>query len=140
MSPPAAKAQAALARIPYARFLGMDVAPAGDDGMWRFILPFKPTLVGNVWLPALHGGAIGAFLEISAQARLACEADAAARLPAPIGVTVEYLRPARAVDTFADATIKRLGRRIANVHVEAWQENPATPVTLLQGRFLLAAS
>ena len=139
MSPPVARIQAALARIPYAGFLGMGVAEAGDGG-WRFMLPFKQSLIGNIWLPALHGGAIGAFLEISAQARLASEADETARLPAPIGVTVEYLRPARAVDTFADATIKRLGRRIANVHVEAWQEDPATPVTLLQGRFLLAAS
>jgi len=129
------RAEAALKRIPYAGFLGM--ALAGDADGRRFVLPFKQSLIGNVWIPALHGGAIGAFLEIAARACLASEAELGSRLPAPIGVTVEYLRPARAVDTYADATIKRLGRRIANVHVEAWQEEPGTPVTLLQGRFLL---
>jgi len=38
---------------------------------------------------------------------------------------------------FARASIKRLGRRIANVHVEAWQDEKGTPVALLQGRFRL---
>jgi len=131
------RVEAALARMPYASFLGASLAQDGDGE--RFLLTYKDSLIGNTWIPALHGGALGAFMEIAARAALAGKAEiASARLPATVGVTVEYLRPGRPIDTFADVTIKRLGRRIANVHVEAWQEDPSTPVTLLQGRFLLA--
>ena len=34
------------------------------------IMPFQEPLVGNVNLPALHGGAIGAFLELTSVIQL----------------------------------------------------------------------
>jgi acyl-coenzyme A thioesterase PaaI-like protein len=40
--------------------------------------------------------------------------------------------------TFARADVRKLGRRIANVHVEAWQETRASPVAALRGHFLLS--
>jgi uncharacterized protein (TIGR00369 family) len=125
-----------LARMPYAAFLGVETQLT--RGELTAVLPFREGLIGNARLPALHGGAQGAFLEIVALTALALRLDEGAPQPLTIGVTVEYLRPARARDTFARPTIKRLGRRIANVHVEAWQEDAAAPVALLQGRFLLA--
>jgi uncharacterized protein (TIGR00369 family) len=108
-----------------------------DDQGFLAVLPFRDDLVGNTRLPALHGGAQGAFLEIAALVALALTLEAGARQPLTVGVTVEYLRPARARDTLARPMIKRLGRRIATIHVEAWQDDPAAPVALLQGRFLL---
>jgi acyl-coenzyme A thioesterase PaaI-like protein len=53
-------------------------------------------------------------------------------------VTIEYLRPGRAVTTFARADVRKVGRRIANVHVEAWQEARETPVAALRGHFMLS--
>lgn len=126
----------ALARMPYAGFLGVRADWEGEDLI--AVLPYREDLIGNVTLPAIHGGAQGAFLEIAALARLALALDVGARQPLTIGVTIEYLRPGRPQDTFARPRIKRLGRRIANVHVEAWQDEEATPIALLQGRFLLA--
>ena len=99
-------------------------------------MPFADPLIGNPVIPALHGGAIGAFLELTAVAALA-RGDGG-RLPRTIGVTVEYLRTGRSRDTYARAEVKRMGRRIANVAVEAWQDERARPVALLYGRFLLA--
>ena len=125
----------ALSRMPYAAFLGVE--GRWEDGALTAVLPFREDLIGNTKLPALHGGAQGAFLEIAALAALALALEAAARQPLTVGVTVEYLRPGRAKDTFARPSIKRLGRRVANVHVEAWQDDPAAPIALLQGRFLL---
>jgi acyl-coenzyme A thioesterase PaaI-like protein len=125
-----------LARMPYAVFLGIEAR--WEAGGLVAVLPFRETLIGNTRLPALHGGAQGAFLEIAALAVLALELEASARQPLTVGVTVEYLRPAGPKDTFARPAIKRLGRRLANVHVEAWQDDPQVPVALLQGRFLLA--
>ena len=126
-----------LAHMPYAATLGVEGRI--DDQGFLAVLPFREDLVGNTRLPALHGGAQGAFLEIAGLVALALTLDANAKQPLTVGVTVEYLRPARARDTFARPTIKRLGRRIATVHVEAWQDDPASPIALLQGRFLLNA-
>ena len=60
------------------------------------------------------------------------------RLPKTIDVTIEYLRPGRALTTYARADLRKVGRRIANVHVEAWQEVRAAPVASLRGHFLLS--
>jgi uncharacterized protein (TIGR00369 family) len=127
----------ALAVMPYAQHLGIEAIL--EDGGLICALPHRPDLIGNASIPALHGGVIGAFLEFSAALQL-CVVRETAKPPLTIGVTVEYLRPGRARTLYARASIKRLGRRIANVHVEAWQDEKGTPVALLQGRFMLAAA
>jgi uncharacterized protein (TIGR00369 family) len=123
-----------LAAIPYARFLGMTADLAGDE--MTAILPFSEHLVGNTRIPALHGGVLGAFMEMTALAQLSIR-EPLERQPRTIDVTIEYLRPGRALTTFARADVRKVGRRIANVHVEAWQESRASPVSALRGHFLL---
>jgi acyl-coenzyme A thioesterase PaaI-like protein len=54
-----------------------------------------------------------------------------------IDVSVEYLRSGRPLTTFARAEIKKVGRRIANVHVEAWQDNRARLFAQGTGHFLM---
>ncbi|MBX3482644.1 PaaI family thioesterase [Phenylobacterium sp.] len=123
-----------LQRAPYVRFLGMRVELAGDE--MTAILPFSRHLIGNPMLPALHGGAIGAFLELTALAQLAV-ADPGRRMPKTIDITVEYLRSGRAQDTYARAILRKVGRRVANVQVEAWQDSRAQPIAGLTGHFLM---
>jgi uncharacterized protein (TIGR00369 family) len=130
-----ARLTAMLESIPYVRFLGMHAELAGDE--MTAVLPFAPHLVGNVVLPALHGGVLGAFLEMTAICQLGVR-EPLRRLPRTIDVTIEYLRPGRALTTYARADVRKVGRRIANVHVEAWQETRATPVAALRGHFLLS--
>jgi len=130
-----ARLQRVLAHMPYAAFLGV-TGRIEESGEVVALMPFKDELVGNPLLPAIHGGALGAFLELAAAMRLGLEREDG-RPPLTIGVTVEYLRPGRPKDTCARAIVKRLGRRIANVHVEAWQDEAQTPVALLQGRFMM---
>jgi uncharacterized protein (TIGR00369 family) len=134
MSTPETRLQALLAAMPYAAFLG--VTGEVIDGELITTMTFRDELIGNPRLPSLHGGGLGAFLEMTATLRLAMEREGGPP-PLTIGVTVEYLRPGRPKTTYARAHIKRLGRRIANVHVEAWQDENHTPVALLQGRFML---
>ena len=126
--------EAFLQRVPYVRFLGMQVELAGDE--MTAVLPFAQHLIGNPTIPALHGGVIGAFLEMTALAQLSI-AQPARRVPKTIDVTIEYLRPARAQPTYARAILRKVGRRVANVQVEAWQESRAQPVAGLTGHFLL---
>ncbi len=126
-----------LEAIPYARFLGVKQSnQAGYRELW---LPFRHELVGNPVLPAIHGGVLGAFLELTA---IVCLLDAVGvnspgrRLPKPINFSIDYLRTAGPRDTFARADIFKLGRRIANVHVVAYQQ-PHKPVASGNGKFLV---
>ncbi|HET6970419.1 MAG TPA: PaaI family thioesterase, partial [Phenylobacterium sp.] len=89
------RVQAFLQSVPYIRFLGMRVELAGDE--MTAILPFADHLVGNPTIPALHGGVMGAFLEMTALAQLALSAGG--RQPKTIDITIDYLRPARPSDT-----------------------------------------
>ena len=123
-----------LQSVPYIRYLGMRVEMAGDE--MTAVLPFAQHLIGNPMLPALHGGVIGAFMEMTALAQLSL-AQPERRVPKTIDITVEYLRPARAQDTFARANLRKVGRRVANVQVECWQDSRAQPVAGMTGHFLL---
>lgn len=123
-----------LQRVPYVRFLGMRVELAGDE--MTTVLPYAQHLVGNPMLPALHGGVIGAFLEMTALAQLSL-AQPGQRVPKTIDVTIEYLRSAGPKETYARAILRKVGRRVANVQVEAWQDSRAKPVAGMTGHFLL---
>lgn len=134
MSDAAEALRAYLERTPYARFLNVRAELAGDE--MTAILPYSDHLIGNPTLPALHGGVLGAFMEMTAVAQLSI-AQNLARQPKPVDVNIEYLRSGRPVDTYARAVVKRSGRRIANVMVEAWQANRASPIAALHGHFLI---
>ena len=123
------------ALIPYARFLGLQLRQL--DGERVCHMPYQPMLIGNSALPALHGGTLGALLESAAIFELMAQADSD-RVPKIISLTVDYLRSGRAQDTFAHAVITRAGRRVANVRVEAWQEDRARPIAAAHVLFLLA--
>ena len=120
--------------VPYARFIGMRVQILGDE--MTGVLPFKESNIGNPLLPALHGGVIGAFMEVTAIAQLSID-EPQERMPRSVDVSIDYLRSGRPMDTYARAHINRVGRRIANVQVEAWQEERARPIAALRGHFML---
>lgn len=133
--------------VPYIGFLGIQFDRRGDE--LTAILPFADSLIGNPMLPALHGGATAAFLEVAAIIGLAwtslwegMEAEGAApvgpiRLPKTIDFTVDYLRTGLPRDAYARARVNRSGRRYASVHVEAWQDNRNRLFAQATGHFLM---
>lgn len=121
--------------IPYARVLGVTIETT--DVGWDLVLPFSEQIVGNTILPAIHGGVIGSFLELTAILHLIDESETAERVARPINFSIDYLRYAGPRDTRARAEIFKLGKRIANVRVVAWQEDYAKPVAAGNGKFLL---
>ena len=121
--------------IPYARFLGVEVERV--DGVLECVLPFRREIVGNAALPAVHGGVLGAFLELTALLRLLDESGAGP-VPKPITFSIDYLRSAGPLPTRARAEIFKLGRRIANERAVAWQDDAKRPVVAGNGKFLLA--
>ncbi len=126
--------QALVEHLPYARFLGIDVDRKGNE--ITTILPFSDHLVGNTQLRALHGGVIGAFLEITSIVQLLFDTSCE-RLPKTIDISIDYLRSGRPVETYGRAIVTRHGRRVANVRTEIWQESRSAPVAASHGHFLL---
>ncbi|MGD9981597.1 MAG: PaaI family thioesterase [Hyphomonadaceae bacterium] len=132
---PQRRVAGAIARIPYARFLGIRAELKGDE--LTLVMPFEPHLVGNPLLPALHGGVVGALMEVTALTQLAI-ASKSERFPKTIDINIDYLRSGKPVDTFARARVVKIGRRIANVQAEAWQGERGQPIATLHGHFLAA--
>jgi uncharacterized protein (TIGR00369 family) len=120
--------------VPYARFLGVEMVRVDGELCGR--LRFAEHLVGNPMLPALHGGVIAALLESTAVFQLMWETEAIV-LPKTITLTVDYLRPGRTVDTHARGILTRQGRRVANVRVEAWQDDRRRPIAVASAHFLV---
>jgi acyl-coenzyme A thioesterase PaaI-like protein len=122
------------AAIPYMRFLGVT---ARQDGLGlTCVLPAAPRFVGNPLLPAFHGGVVAGLMEATAILELLASIELD-RVPKLINIAVDYLRPARVAETFAQATVTREGRRVADVGVEAWQDDRARPVAAARVHFLL---
>ena len=126
--------QGFLSGVPIVETLGMRCEVKGDD--MTAVLPFQKKLIGNFTIKALHGGAIGTLLEMTAMAQLFLDADVE-RPPRTINITVDYLRQGRAEDLFARATVIKMGRRMASVRAEAWQAERNKPVAALLGHFIL---
>ena len=141
-----------IASIPYISFLGVGFERRGYE--ITAILPFKDDLIGNPSLPALHGGSIAAFLEISAIIGLSwaqiwhqiedpgfgggsSDYTGNFTLPKTIDFSVDYLRSGLPRDSYACAKVNRAGRRYASVHVEAWQDNRDRLFAQGTGHFLM---
>lgn len=139
-------------QVPYNRFLGVQFDRLGDELTAR--LPYQEMHIGNPFLPAIHGGVTGAFLEITALTQLGWDmcwaimeegGDAADDLfagtfpamPKTIDITIDYLRSGRPRETYARANVQKAGRRVANLSVEAWQDNRERPIAVLRGNFLM---
>ncbi len=136
--------------IPYAGFLGLRFDRRGDE--LTAVLPYGDALIGNPLLPALHGGAVAAFLELAAVVELswailwegmeagtgtAAGGVGLSRLPKTIDFSVDYLRTGLPRDAYARARVNRSGRRYASVHVEAWQDNRSRLFAQATGHFLM---
>lgn len=127
--------QDALDRIPYAQVLGVRPMLMGDE--LTMVLPFIQSNIGNPVLPALHGGVLGAFMEITAIVELTLLGQHT-KLPKPVGVNIDYLRRGHPKDTYARGKIVRQGSRVANVRVRAWQDTFEAPISFLHGNFMIA--
>lgn len=138
--------------IPYCEFLGVHFERRGDE--LTGIMSYQESNIGNPMLPALHGGATAAFLEITSIIGLRwatlwqdmesgvfspeeLEQGKLPRLPKTIDFTVDYLRSGLPRDAYARARVNRSGRRYASVHVEAWQDRREKLFAQATGHFLM---
>ncbi|MDD0974048.1 PaaI family thioesterase [Pseudomonas fontis] len=121
-----------LALIPYAGLIGIECTREGDDLLFR--LPANQDNIGNPLLPAIHGGVIAGFMELSAALYLLIFSESAA-IPKIIDFSIDYLRAGLYRDTYARCQLWRQGRRVTNVSITAWQADPAQPIATARAHF-----
>jgi len=112
----------------YARSLGIVLTGESDGDMPVLTVDFGPMVEGRP--QHFHGGATAGLLENAGYAALRTALIAAGRDPLlkPINITVQYLAAGKSRASFAAGRITRLGRRNANITVEAWQDDRARPI------------
>lgn len=121
--------------IPYAQLIGVMFEQA-DDGDLIFKLPRKASNIGNPILPAIHGGVLGGFMELSSALYLLVS-QSTLKYPKIIDFSLDYLRAGMDQDTYAFCRVTRQGGRVANVEVQAWQTDRDKPIALARAHFLL---
>ena len=119
---------------PYAKLLGLTTRRA-EDGTLLWVMPFREQVVGRPGY--LHGGAIAGLLEFAALGTLYDALGEQEVIVKPINVTVDFMRGGTEHETFAAATITRLGSRVANVESYAWQLDPKKPIATAHMNLLL---
>ncbi|MCZ4337027.1 PaaI family thioesterase [Shewanella colwelliana] len=123
-----------LAHVPYAKFIGMEVVRFGDELVFQ--LPAKDENIGNPTLPAIHGGVIAGFMEMSAIVQLMVFMQTS-KVPKIVDFSIDYLRAGYHRDTFAECKITRQGRRVANVNINCWQTNRKSLIATARAHFLI---
>ena len=120
---------------PYARFLGIERRRA-EDGELQFVMAFGEAVLGRPGF--LHGGAIAGLLEFAAIGAIYEALGTREGVTVkPINVNVNFMRGGTDHDTYAAATVTRLGNRVANVEAHAWQDDRNRPIASAQMNVML---
>ncbi|MHC8393682.1 PaaI family thioesterase [Pseudomonas sp. LB3P93] len=118
--------------LPYAKLIGVECSRVGDELLFR--LPANKDNIGNPLLPAIHGGVIAGFMELSAALHLLIFTGSPG-VPKIIDFSLDYLRTGQFRDTWAKCQVCRQGRRVANVAITAWQTTEAEPIATARAHF-----
>lgn len=121
----------------YARSLGITVV-GQEGGLPLLSVDFGPNVEGRP--QHFHGGATAGLLETAGYAALRTVLHKEGREVGmkPINITVQYLSAGKSRPTFALGRITRLGRRNANITVEAWQDDRERPIASAVMNILMA--
>ena len=120
---------------PYAALLGLSTMRS-EEGELIWLMPFGEAVVGRPGF--LHGGAIAGLLEFAALGSFyEALGERAGVSVKPVNVTVQFLRGGTEHETYASATISRMGNRVANVEARAWQDDRAKPIAAAQMNLLV---
>ncbi|MDX1451097.1 MAG: hotdog domain-containing protein [Oleiphilaceae bacterium] len=120
--------------IPYAQTIGIDFVDEQDTQTFK--LTQRDSNIGNPIIPAIHGGVIGGFMELSGALHLLVSRSTP-KFPKIIDFSLDYLRAGLNKDTYAYCEVTRQGSRVANIEVHAWQDSRDEPIALARAHFLL---
>ena len=120
--------------VPYSNDLNISVGK-NKQGERLIKLPFEDRHMGNPVTKALQGGIFLGFLECAGSTYLL---DIYPDLKQSVSVSffMEYLRAPKPQDTFAKVSASKIGRRVVNIDLEAFQEGRGI-VAKASGRYLV---
>lgn len=112
-----AEAESILTSAPFHQFLDITFADY-ETGRVVIDVPFREELLVNTERGIVHGGIVGALLDIAGH--YAVLSEVGARVPTA-DFRTDYLRPGRETDLIAEAEVVRIGRNLAVADAEVRQ-------------------
>jgi uncharacterized protein (TIGR00369 family) len=103
-------------QIPFNRFLGIVVEEL-REGFCRLKIPYREELIGDPFRPALHGGVLSALADTTGGAAVFTVVSLGDRV-STIDMLIDYLRPAELKDIACEATVTRIGNRVASTDMK----------------------
>lgn len=103
---------------PFVGFLGMSFNSV-EVGRVEIQIPFRPQLIGNPELQALHGGVVSALLDTCGGAAVWSQLSKGDRV-STVDLRVDYLRPARAETLIGIGKVIRMGNRVGVAELKAF--------------------
>lgn len=122
--------------IPYAKLLGMQRIETQEADKWWYQLTPSHSLIGNPTLPAIHGGALAGFMEISALLHLTMKMDVV-HFPKTVDFSIDYIRAGLLKNTYARCKINRFGNKLISMTIEAWQDEQTKPIAKARMQVLI---
>ena len=121
-----------IVRTPYAQMLGIR-SVASDDGVATLMMPADAALEGRSGF--LYGGVIASLLELACLEAVA--QDRGEPWPKPINISFDFLRGGLMIDSYAQARLVRVGRRVVNADAICWQADREKPIATGRMHLLL---
>ncbi|MHB8584730.1 MAG: PaaI family thioesterase [Thermoplasmatota archaeon] len=109
---------------PFHAWLGVRLESVSEERA-TLRVPYRPELIGNPLIPAIHGGILAALIDLAGGVVLFAQLG----IPTPtIDMRIDYLRPALAeLDLVAEARAVSVGATIAYVDIEVRQIGRGQP-------------
>jgi uncharacterized protein (TIGR00369 family) len=118
--------------IPFNKYLGVQVR-ALERGRTVLEIPWRDELIGDPVRQAVHGGVISMLADTAGGAVVWGAIENPASRVSTIDLRIDYLRPGRQETLVAEASIVRLGKRVAVTDVRIF--HPSAPLdTIATGK------
>lgn len=108
--------------IPFHQTLGL-VLEDVELGHAKVKIPFKPELVGDPRIQAIHGGVIASAMDAAGGIAGSTTLTSMEDKISTIDFRVDFLRSARACDLWVEGTVTRSGNRIISTYMKAYKQD-----------------
>lgn len=117
--------------IPFNRLLGIKIESI-EDVQCVMRVPFKPELIGNPTIPAIHGGVLSALADTAGGLAVLTRLEELAGV-STIDLRIDYLRPAGEADLVCVAEAIRVGHRVGVTKMRIFQEDGDVTIAECRG-------
>ena len=111
--------------IPFNKWLGMKVEHL-ERGHVTISIPWRPEIVGDPTVPALHGGVIGAVADATGGIAVWSMLENPTSRLSTVDMRVDYLRPGKQEKLIAESNVLRLGARLGWADVRLYHPGRET--------------